>query len=271
MKISNDLSYKAGSVARKIRAKLKLPVNQRLIRFCGIQRTGNHALINWIIAQEQLETCYINGAFPGVNPWQENWGISYPNFPYWPEERDARGELVGKELLLVSYENRPLDEVAADRDDISKYIGVSKSDRCVLVLRDPYNTFASWLKRDTPVTQAVVDLWKTYAYEFLGKQNVLGTKVCISFNEWFLSRDYRCQLAQQLGLRFTDRGVDVVSHHGGGSSFDGQALKGQTKSMKVLTRYHHYLDNPDFKGIFEADPELEYLSYEIFGDLPAQP
>ncbi|NER79685.1 MAG: hypothetical protein F6K42_08895 [Leptolyngbya sp. SIO1D8] len=268
MKVLKDLSYTAGSTARQVRAKLGFPVNQKLIRFCGIQRSGNHALINWITAQEGRKTCFVNGAFPGNNPWEKNWGISYPNFPYWPQARDVKGALVRKELFIYSYENRQLKEVESDKPLLSQYIGKSQEDCAVLILRDPYNTFASWLQREKPVTAETVALWKSYAYEFLGETNVLSTpKVFISFNAWFLDQNYRQKLAGQLGLTFTDNGLGEVTHHGGGSSFDGRALRGDARKMNVIGRFHRYLDSPEFQAIFAADPELKQLSDKIFGPL----
>lgn len=269
MKVIRKFSYTTGSAVRKTRKRLNFPINQKLIRFCGIQRSGNHAVINWIIAQEQLRTCFINGAFPGSNPWDKNWGISYPNFPYWPKARDLKGALVGKELFVFSYENQSLADIELDKQNLSNYIGTSRQEQAVIILRDPYNTFASWLKRNTPITPDIVALWKSYAREFLGKSKTIGSpKVCISFNQWFSNQDYRQELACKLGLKFTDRGIADVSHHGGGSSFDGQTLEGSAKKMNVLTRYHHYKEMPQFQEIFKNDSELGLLSYEIFGDLP---
>lgn len=266
MKILKTLSYHTGSTVRRARAALGFPVNQALIRFCGIQRSGNHALINWIVAQEERPTCFVNGAFPGISPWEKSWGISYPHFPYWPLDRDASGALVQKGLVVYSYENRSLTEIEADKSRLSNHIGRSLEDRAVVILRDPYNTFASWLKRDTPVTQNIVSLWKSYAQEFLGRTQTLSQpKVFINFNAWFSDADYRQNLASQLGLTFTDKGVSHVSHHGGGSSFDGQDLRGQARRMGVLTRFQAYRDHPDFQTLFNSDPDLKLLSDEIFG------
>ncbi len=269
MKRPKTLSHNIGSIARQARARLGLTINQKLIQFAGIQRSGNHALINWLIAQTSQKTCFINGAFPGISPWEKNWGISYPNFPYWPQERDQKGALVSKDLVVYSYENRALNAIEADKDQLSKYIGKSRERYIAVILRDPYNTFASYLKFDKPITADFVELWKTYAREFIGKTDILTSpKVFINFNRWFSDQDYRRGLAKQLGLTFTDRGLSEVSHHGGGSSFDAQVFKGQTQKMNVLTRFHLYLDQPEFKAIFAADPELKQLSDQIFGPLP---
>ena len=268
MKTLKYLSYSTGSVLRKVRAKSGFPINQKLIRFCGIQRSGNHALINWIVAQEPQATCFVNGAFPGISPWKKSWGISYPNYPYWPLERDKKGALVHKDLFICSYENRQLSDVEKDKTQLSRHIGKSQRDYAVMILRDPYNTFASWQQHGWPITKDIITLWKSYANEFLGKTNILSSpNIFVSFNAWFLDPNYRQNLAEKLGFAFTDKGLNEVSHHGGGSSFDGRSLEGKARNMNVLTRFHQYLDNPDFQAIFEADPELKQLSDEIFGPL----
>ncbi|MGD1909052.1 MAG: hypothetical protein ACFB0C_24115 [Leptolyngbyaceae cyanobacterium] len=262
-------SYATGSLARLIRAKLGFAVNRKLIRFAGIQRSGNHALINWIIAQESSKTCFINGVYPGINPWEKNWGISYPNFPYWPRQRDQAGALVSKDLMICSYENRTLETISNDQKELAKYIGRSRETYNTLILRDPYNTFASYLKFNKPITQDFIELWKTYAREFLGITNFMTSpKVVINFNAWFSDQVYRHELAKNLGLTFTDRGLSEVSHHGGGSSFDGQRFRGEPKKMNVLTRFHYYLNNPEFQAIFDSDSELRHLSEQIFGPPP---
>ena len=269
MKLLRNCAYSIGTTGRKIRSQLGFPANKKLIRFCGIQRSGNHALINWIIAQESQETCFVNGAFPGISPWDNScWGISYPNFPYWPRQRDEIGAFVGKQLFIYSYENQKLSDIEADEKHLPKYIGKSQEQFVVLVLRDPYNTFASWLQRKTSVPTEVVTLWKSYAYEFIGKTNIISNpKVFISFNAWFLEPNYRQGLAKKLGLKFTDNGLSEVSHHGGGSSFDGQSLRGEARKMNVLTRFHSHLDNPEFYALFQSDPELKELSDMIFGPI----
>ena len=66
--ILNQLKYNVGNAARVLRAKSGFIVNNKIIQFCGLQRSGNHAVINWIIGQEFSKTCFINGVFPGANP-----------------------------------------------------------------------------------------------------------------------------------------------------------------------------------------------------------
>lgn len=270
--ILNKLTYNAGTAARVVRAKLSFPVNKKMIQFCGIQRSGNHAVINWIIGQESSKTCFINGVFPGENPWHKNWGISYPNYPYWPKTRDLAGAFVSKDLVICSYENRELKKIAKDRKLLPKYFGNSTENYSVIIIRDPYNTFASWLQKNWQLTTEIIQLWKDYAYEYLGKTNYLkGKKIFVSFNQWFLDSNYRKKIAESLGLDFSDKNLNYVSFHGGGSSFDEQSLNRQAQEMNVLNRFHNYLEDAQFLQIFEKDPEIGKLSAEIFGSIERSP
>ncbi|NEP09386.1 MAG: hypothetical protein F6K14_03940 [Symploca sp. SIO2C1] len=239
--------------------------NEKLVEVCGIQRSGNHAMINWIISQQKLKTCSLNGILPGENPWHNNWGTSYRNFDYWPGKKDKSGELVPKQLLICSYENRYLGKISYHQSQLWEKIGYSKESYSVLILRDPYNTFASWFKAGWNVTQEITELWKSYAREFIGETSYLSTnKVTANFNNWFTSRDYRYQLANALNLEFTDNGLNEVTSHGGGSSFNKLALNGCARQMKVLERFQEFIDVPAYSKIFQ-DGEIRELSEIIFG------
>ncbi|WP_017663139.1 hypothetical protein [Baaleninema simplex] len=260
-------TYRLGSSLRKFRASLGYPINEKLFQFCGLQRSGNHAVINWIISQKPLKTCFINGIFPQQNPWYKNWGLFYRNFEYWPSDRDKSGALVAKELLLCSYENRSLEEIFKNQDYLNSHVGKSQDLYSLLILRDPYNTFASWLKADWEITPEIIELWKSYAREFLGETQYLpDRKVIINFNHWFLDREYRHQLARKLDLQFTDNGLNTITHHGGGSSFDKQSLDGKARNLKVLERFQNFIHDPTYLEIFK-DRELHELSTEIFGEI----
>jgi len=264
----SQITHRVGTRLRQVRATLPCYINERLIQFCGIQRSGNHAVIHWIISQQPLKTCFINGIQPHHNPWFNNWGIAYHNYDYWPRERDRAGALVSKQLLLCSYENQPLTHIFDPSFPLQRYVGRSHRHTTVLLLRDPYNTFASWLQAGWSPSAEIIKLWKQYAREYLGcSQQTPGGIVRVSFNQWFADVTYRQWLAQSLNLPFSDQGLDQVTPHGGGSSFEQQRLQGNARAMKVLERFRAFLDHPEFVQIFQ-DRELWDLSEQIFGPIP---
>ena len=108
--------------------------------------------------------------------------------------------------------------------------------------------------------------WKAYAREFLGETSYLpGDTIVVSFNDWFADADYRRQKAEEIGLDHVDRGIDEVSSDGGGSSFTGQEFQDRAREMKVLDRWRHFIDDPDYVAAF--DEETVELSRRIFGDV----
>jgi hypothetical protein len=143
----------------------------------------------------------------------------------------------------------------------------------VLVLRDAYNTFASvWhgKRRMRNRLHRFYSLhWKTYAREFLGETSYLpDDTVMVSFNDWFTDVDYRRKKADELGLDSADRGIDEISSDGGGSSFTGQRFQDRAREMKVLERWRHFIDDPEYLAAF--DEETVELSRRIFGDVTAK-
>src|SRR5215218_6037913 len=86
-------------------------VNETEVRVAGMSRSGNHAIINWILAQWSGRTCFLNCAEPGCNPFVSTrprtpelpgWRASYPDFEI---EAERAGRLSRKDLLIHSYED----------------------------------------------------------------------------------------------------------------------------------------------------------------------
>jgi hypothetical protein len=149
----------------------------------------------------------------------------------------------------------------------------------LLLLRDPANLFASRIRRAfqvgspnlpsfprefNAVMRQSVELWKTCANEFLGLTNDLSNKVGVYFDRWFIDPDYRRLLCQQLDLPSTDAGLGIVSDHGGGSSFDGTRLDGDSQNMRVLDRFKQLTDEESslLQKVLD-DPELIVLGQRI--------
>ncbi len=154
-----------------------------------------------------------------------------------------------------------------------RYFGKSQERYDVLILRDPFNLMASRLKSDFMTVKAphktVLDLWLEYDQEFCGETNFLKTHPCVfvNYNRWTQERDYRQSLAENLGIPFTDAGLDRVSHHGGGSSFAGTQVDGETLRRHILDRWQQYRDDPSYCKLL-GDARLHHYSAKIFGTIP---
>ena len=265
------------------------PRNDLTIWVYHLKRGGGHAIVNWIARNLDRQVFHLNNAFS--KPWKVRWRkekifrrITQPERYGGPGQRLFNVELpdeadwrtvarMHKDVLVTNVENMPLAEVP--RQSIlgpgsERFIGRSRKHATALVLRDPFNTFASVRRGKRRMRNRLHGFyrreWKVYAREFLGETSFLPEDtVKISFNEWFSDDGYRRDLAAGLGLDSADRGRDDVSQDGGGSSFSGRASQGRAREMKVLDRWRVFADDPVYRAAF--DEETVELSRRIFGDV----
>jgi hypothetical protein len=224
------------------------------IRVIGLQRTGNHAIINWIGSQYPGKRVYLlNHVKVKKNPFkyacsqEGNETIIFNNFKI-NRDDEIRGKFTKKDCIIYSYED------CTFKDIFNKYfikklpslIGESKIKYNILILRDPFNLFASRLYRELTRSnnkisilnnkKELIKLWKDYAKEFLGKTNhIKDNKVVINYNLWYKSKDYRKNLSCLLKIPFSDKGFKKIVSIGGGSSFQGHSIK-KNEIFKKITR-----------------------------------
>lgn len=251
-------------------------VNDIEIRVVGMSRSGNHAVINWILAQSPGRTCFLNCAEPGCNPFASarprtpelpGWRALYEDFDV---EAERDGRLTWKDLLIHSYEDTFLGpfEKPENEGRHDEWVGRSARRIDLLILRDPRNLFASrlasgygWLK-----DELVSRIWSQHAREFLGlRRNLRQERMMVSYNGWVSSPAYRRELAEALGLEFDDRAAHSVPAAAGGSSFDGTAYDGRAEGMPVLQRWHDFVADARFHQLLT--PAVLDLSNRIFGEV----
>ena len=244
--------------------------NRTELCVAALQRSGHHAIINWISANAPGSVCFLNNCRPNTDPFLMCAG-------------DERIELALKDLLIYNYEDRGLTEVFTQDflNQKREWFGQSSSAVHILVLRDPFNNFASkyrWAVNGTKwtppmewVTGELPGLWKSYAKEFLGQTRMLpAPKVFINYNRWFADNEYRCEIATRLGLVTADKGLAEVARWGPntwGDSFDNLDFDGRANEMRVFERWRSFADDVVFTGLFR-DRELVRLSEDIFGVIP---
>lgn len=264
-------------------------INNTRILFWGIQRSGNHALINWIMAQYKEPKMFLNNQPFGSDL------ISSPEDPlstlgkehhrsprvFYAQKREENwqeiwGSPKGKlnELLLISYENHDLNKITeleyqrgceAIGDSV---VGNSLNTINVVIIRDPFNMWT----RDMPDPPKPQDpeLWKVYAREYLNETNILPNKVSINFNRWFSNKEYRRGISNQLGVSFSDDGLNKVSKAGGGSSYDRTKFDQNAQAMKVLNRWEqsrNFLKKRRLLRTLKRDSEMLRLVETIYPSL----
>jgi hypothetical protein len=224
-----------------------------------LRRSGGHGVIDWLLKHQPGNKVHYNQAIP-LCPG--SFQVAEEQIVRIPGARD-------KPLFeLISFEDLPLNFVANK---------VHPSRHAVLMLRDPFNTFASRMRTIenhrahdvrgfAKVNRIVPALWKQYAHEFLHPRH-LPHAVRLNFNAWYASVSYRRQISEQLGWAFTDDGFASTAgwRFSCGSSFGDR----DPKSLDLLNRWQAYRDHAEFLAY--CDDEIRQLSLEIFQFAPPLP
>lgn len=197
-----------------------------------------------------------------------------------PASSTASSRFSRKDWLIYSYENCFLGTVCSTefRRRRQDWLGPSERRTDLLVLRDPFNLFASRIRWSRTIRQRYPEhplrnslsttrrIWKQHAREALReRQHLSRDRVLVRFNRWATDRAYRRDLAHRLGLDFTDAGIEHVPGVAGGSSFDGRGYDGRARDMPVLERWRLLADDPEYVDCF--DQETVELSERLFGPI----
>ncbi|MEL4897319.1 hypothetical protein [Crocosphaera sp. Alani8] len=277
-------------------------VNIKDISFFGLRRSGNHAIQNWIIRQNNSSFVHLNdvklysnknpyksfskATISGINPLVYHKNIikykrylRYLNNPKYEYkygrnvlelDRERLRYYRTKSLIMHTYEHYSLSQVMGDwfENQRDKFLGKSKERFDILLLRDPFNLFASLIHRGEELnnTNYIIEKWLEHAREYYGITNYLKYRISINYNQWFINQDYRNKIAKSLNLAFTDAGINSVVNVGKGSSFDGTSYDGKASKMPVLYRYKDYLNHPVMLKVL-SNEELMDFSHKIFGSI----
>lgn len=206
---------------------------------------------------------------------------------------------LNKKCLIHSYENKEIDifqDCINNNIDRNYITGNSKNKFDIIILRDFHNFVAStisiryndvlsshinkfmpenkekWLKDSSKIwtvgyERALrrVELWKNYAKEFIGQTNYLENRLSISFNKWFVDETYRKNIANILGLSYSDITLNYIMKFGHGSSFSNLSKDGEATKLNVLNRWKIFKDNDIYWDIINVNKEVLELSHQIFG------
>lgn len=263
----------------------------REIHIMGIQRTGQHAVASWMFGHFE-HVCFKNAMSQKNESPKHVHGLQPPWWYFEPSKRDDWETCEdipirqGMDAIFLGTEfttpnigvNPALNKERTDIAKISGAVEFSARSDCVIVMRNPYNQYASVLKWSRNKRLRCYDkfskTWTTLAKEVLGETNYISSeslpisneKMMVSYDQWFESENYRRDIAKKLDLDFTDRRLNVVMKIGmskqHGSSFDNMKFKSNGQKMDVLNRWKAVEDNPSFKNLLK-DEELRYYSEKM--------
>lgn len=238
------------------------------ICFVGMSRSGNHAIINWLLSLfPRGEVAFMNNVGSKKNAWKVSIGL--PNVPKYTGEGSPK-------VVAYSFENKTI-ETAWRRVPRASVRPKKKFYLCV-VLRDPFNLFASRIAlRDRHNAgaerwQNTSVIWKNHALSFLGHLGVSldgmdaeGHYLPISYNSWFSDEEYRRAIADRFNVQYSERALSRVPPQGNGSSFDSRVFDGNANEMAVFDRWRGFIDRDCYLELF--DSQVFLYSRKIFGQI----
>lgn len=253
-------------------------VNQLEIIVPAIQRSGHHAVLLWILSNTTRKYCFLNNCKVSVSPFNLEFILQRKelrvktNVEGFSIFSETSGKFTKKDMLLYNFENQFLSDIFSPEflDYKKQWVGSSRNTLTLLVLRDPLNNLASFLKRNPGITWCEVDrflqLWASYANEALGITDLCCNKYVIDFGMWNKSADYRKRIADDFNL--VDNGViNQVTSWGGGSSFSGSSSALLGSRDELLKRWEAFSKDSMFLRCFRSD-EFVAAAQQYYEQLP---
>ena len=269
-----------------------------LLQLIGLQRSGNHAVIDWISSLFERPAHLNNLAH---------------DFCALPENVTGDPALMRADCAMLSFEDARIKLARSEDGGFRRLVDSvvpldvaalppGTEGRTIHILRDPYNCWASRVKAregggltSPPELEHFLDNWIAQA-----ERHAAAPESFILYNAWFRSQPYRRAVCARLGGAYSERTLGEVPLEGRGSSFDGagrpsfrtilkkldyyrgpefrrRLLKEpgsyarrlfsrsiDARQLKVDTRFEHLLGRAGARPLFE-DATVRRLSREIFG------
>lgn len=268
-----------------------------LLQIIGVQRSGNHAIINW------LESLFARSLHLNEQP--------HGFFEDAESVVATRAALGRNDCVIVSFE----DAVGVSKLQGAALVGnVRRLDpedfpghscHVLYILRDPYNCWASRVKAREGGKLSSSPRLEDFRRDWLDIARIAerDPEAVLLYNAWHGARTYREAVSARLGGSYAEHTLREVRGEGGGSSFDGygrptwRAMLGKLgkggyyrsrafrkrflqapgrylgrlfaapvdgRRLAVDSRWQHVLAHDASQPLFE-DAEVRRLSDRIFG------
>ena len=243
----------------------EMTVNKLEIRIAALQRTGHHAIIEWMLDGIEGKRIFLNNVRPGKPVFNPEWIMMRPDhrlirrgFAAYDLMLDVSGAFQKKDALIYNYENTPLEIAFPQNLEKLREHDVGKSERIadVIVCRDPLNNAASYYKKfaEKYSDREFADwmqLWCDYAEAGMSTKTLHGKAVIpIHYSLWVASANYRKMTALLLG--FIDGGIPrQTAKWGQGSSFaQGVPTETEVNHTELRRRWVALRDVKRFQALF---------------------
>ncbi|MCF6231972.1 MAG: hypothetical protein L3J36_02530 [Rhodobacteraceae bacterium] len=233
-----------------------------VVRACGMRRSGNHAILNWLQRNAPSQgAVFLNNCKPGANPI-DNFATIEINAKqmFLKPGKDrlvaATAPVSDGAMFLFSIEdNSPADFLR--KRALSGNFDAAQIDADLLIYRSFLNWSASLLKkmqpndgyslsRRTSIILHAIDKYTRLLDLIMQSEGTQGV-VPICYDAWATSLTYRADILNRLNLPIRDNSLGAVQHYGGGSSFQKQAQSPQ--DLQTARRWQQMSDDPEFQAI----------------------
>ena len=205
----------------------------KVIKVMGMKRSGQHAIIDWIIQNTEYNLYVANNILVEDSVTFHDRGSDKNVLIYNIEDYD---ETKHGEMSLGSQCNNHLN---------------------LLIIRDPLNLFASRIKVSSKNNYQ--HWYNEYAIKLYNQHIELSKNIkTIDYNQWVLDNEYKLKLSKFLGLNTCNDNNEVSSLVG--SSFTGKSIKlikedllcrWKTLNKNQLDYIRKNIDLEPFKNIYD--------------------
>lgn len=246
------------------------------LRTYGMRRSGNHAIINWLLRNAAGGSVFLNNCTVG-RPARRTWRSIELNGK---RVSVTKGEPITPvtsvagdgALVVVSYE-----DFSPDPDDMAAGLTADLPDSDVthevLFYRNFMNWAASLLRKiqanddlDTLVCLRIMmvalDKYRDML-ELITRAKPLGL-VPVNYDRWIARPVYRETILETLGLPCKDNSLGVVQPYGGGSSFQKDVTRAE--ELNAETRWREMANDASFQIVLLAasqDADLVKLMQKL--------
>lgn len=255
-------------------------VGQRVLLTFGLQRSGQHLVIDWICRGLQeaihLNNCYFQRhgfsyiLTPGkrkiriYSSTSQHGSVAYKLKDVGRHKIESKAPSSLPKTLLYSVEDKKILNKS-----FLKLI-YSHPTTVLIILRDPANWLASTLHRGVSTKRQILDnipIFCEYLDLSTSEKSPLSNIdfLTVNYNIFINDSDYRMQLFKLLGLydrKSAEDSLKVIPEFGGGSSF-----KEEISSYNRHERWKYYVNDNFFQEILRNE-RLIHLSKCYFGELP---
>jgi hypothetical protein len=189
----------------------------------GARRSGHHAVLSWAISDWQGVTLALNACQVRGGKTVHYGGYVYVN---------GRCHVSLKNLTDIPQHDRLVITI----EDMSYEAAVKTLHRwqpkhSIMVLRDPFNAFASQIRR-WPEIRLNADRWMTWARAYLDGRLPRPSGEWVDYDRW---------------VEYNRDCLPSIHPAGHGSSFDGQGGSDVAARMDVIGRWRRMKHNAEWK------------------------